>query len=103
MECFEEEYDDVEHLLCECLDLLDILLLLWEDEEDLVEEEKEDDLCLLFIFVLCFVLGKYLLLRLDWDMCLSADTQVLQSGSIVILGSDNWLNLALEAVILSLR
>ena len=74
-------------LLCESLDLLDRLLFLYEVEEDLEEEEK-DDLCLLLFFALCFVLGKYLILHLDFDVCLSADTQVLLGRSIIILGSD---------------
>ena len=88
MEWFDEEEDDVERLLllCECFDLLDLLLLLWEVEEDL-EDEEEDDLCLLLFFVLCLSLGKSLLLRLG-DVYLLSDTQVLLGGAMTMLGSD---------------
>ena len=41
-------------LLCECLNLFDLLLLLCEAKEDDLEEEEEDDLCLLLFFLLCF-------------------------------------------------
>ena len=71
--------------MCEGFDLFDLLLLLQEAKEDLEEEEEEDDLCLILFFVLCLVLGKSLLLRLG-DVCLSADTQVLLGGSIILLG-----------------
>ena len=81
-------------LLCECLDLFDFLLLLWEGkEEDLEEEEEEEDLCLLLFFDSCFVLGWSLLLSLFWDVCLSGDCQMLVGRSIITLGS----NMALKS------
>ena len=42
----------------DCLDLLDLLLLLWKfEEDDLEEEEEENDLHLLLFLDLCFLLG----------------------------------------------
>ena len=91
MDCSkEEEDDDVERLpllLCECLDLFDFILFLWEDkDEDLEEEEDEEDLYLRFLD-LCFGSGWSLLLCLVRDVCLSGDYQVLIGGSMITLGS----------------
>ena len=90
--------------LCESLDPFDLLFLLWESKEDNPEKEEEDDhLCLLLFFVLCFVLGWSLLLRLDRDGCLSADCQMLLGGPIMTLWSDIWLSQDLEVIKLSLK
>ena len=87
MEDFEEEEDDVEHLLLFlCSDLFDLIFLFPEPEEDL-EEKEEDVLCLVLFFGLSFVLGKSLLLCLG-DVCLLSDIQALLGGAKTMLGAD---------------